>query len=440
MPSQSRPDDRTQPLHIRRPIEMPVTDVEAAEDLAPASEVADETAPALASASARERASETTPAKERVPTAGSASEGDSEQSAPAGDENTDADAPGPAAAEEDAGNTAEPAPSPDEGTEPTAGGEAGAKDDSAGGEEGEKEKAGKKAKRGTWLRNVAAASASPDGAAAAGDEMPPDRPRKPVLAAVAIGGVVLLAIPILLVGTGSHDGKKQRTTVAANRVMTGDGPAAPGAYVPVTPTPTVSPSGSPSASSSRSASPSASARIAMPAPTKKNAGAGQGVTAQSRDGFRGVANVLLKNVVGGSCADVPGYDREWAGLNLQTGDCTPGDTDNQVWSLRVENGLNGPGGRALFTIRNTKSEACMDLHGTGAGRSGTAVDQDYCRPTKGDNQLWYLTHVRGSLYEIHNAASHGLCLGVGGRSGAAGKPLQIHRCGGSDGWSWSSGG
>jgi hypothetical protein len=100
----------------------------------------------------------------------------------------------------------------------------------------------------------------------AGDEMPPDRPNKPVLAAVAIGGAVVLAVPILLIGTGSHHEKKHPTAAAADTLLPGLGQQPPGAFVPSTPTPTSSPTPSAStkkkdkAKAEKKASPSASVR------------------------------------------------------------------------------------------------------------------------------------------------------------------------------------
>jgi hypothetical protein len=77
-----------------------------------------------------------------------------------------------------------------------------------------------------------------------GNGMPPDRPNKPVLAAVAIGGAVVLAIPLLLIGTGSHHHKKHPTVAAADTVLPGDGQPAPGAFTSTSPTAT--PSATPS--------------------------------------------------------------------------------------------------------------------------------------------------------------------------------------------------
>lgn len=99
------------------------------------------------------------------------------------------------------------------------------------------------------------------------DGMPPGWPRKPVLAAAAIGGAILLAIPILLIGTGSHDHKKQRTDVAGNALLPTDGQQPPGTFVSATP----SVSASPSASLSSKAKPSTKAKPKASAGAKSSA-------------------------------------------------------------------------------------------------------------------------------------------------------------------------
>jgi hypothetical protein len=148
--------------------------------------------------------------------------------------------------------------------------------------------------------------------------------------------------------------------------------------------------------------------------------------------------VLLKNAASGLCADVPGYGRGATDGPVAQYFCALGDADNQVWSLGVMRDMKGPGGTALFTIRNTKDDYCMDLPGYSGVGSGTKVTEYYCRP-KGDNQLWYRSHTSGKRYRIRNYSSHGLCLGPTGRSHARDKQLEIHKCGSGDEWSWPSG-
>ena len=291
----------------------------------------------------------------------------------------------------------------------------------------------RKEQDGAEAREIAvAATPNTGGGAGAGDGMPPDRPNKPVLAAVAIGGAVVLAIPILLIGTGSHEGKKHRTAVAANTVLS-DGQRPPGAYVATSPsaTPTSTPTQTPSASPKHKAE-----------PAKKDHGTRKrsvSASAAEHAAFAGVDNVLLKNARSALCADVPGYGNGSTDGPVNQYHCALGDADNQVWSLGVMQGMKGPGGARLFVIRNTKDDYCMDLPNFGAGKAGTKVTEYHCRPTKGDNQLWYRSHTHGHLYRIRNYASHGLCLGVTGRSHATDKQLEIHKCGSGDEWSWPRG-
>jgi hypothetical protein len=272
-------------------------------------------------------------------------------------------------------------------------------------------------------RDIAVA-VPPAGGDGDGDGMPPNRPNKPVLAAVAIGGAVVLAIPILLIGTGSHHGKQHRTVAAADRGLPGDGQQPPpGVFASASPTPIPSPS----ASAKKTAKPKESKKAVKKAASAK------------KSGFAGVSNVLLKNAASGLCADVPGYGRGSADGPVAQYYCTLGDADNQVWSLGVMSGMKGPGGTALFTIRNTKDDYCMDLPGYSGVSSGAKVTEYYCRP-KGDNQLWYRSPTHGHRYRIRNYSSHGLCLGPAGRSHARDRQLEIHKCGNGDDWSWPNGG
>jgi hypothetical protein len=355
----------SEPLGVRRPVELPEVNTEAAGDLAPASDTPSGTDPG--------------------------SDGASEE--------TGATAPG-------AGDSR-----PDE---------AAAADKTA---------SDKQEQGGAEAREIAVAATPNDGDGdGTGDGMPPDRPKKPVLAAVAIGGAVVLAIPILLIGTGSHEGKKQRTAAAANTVLSGGQQPPPGAYV------STAPSATPTPTPSASASPKHKAATA-----KKDDAEKRTVSAAKHAAFTGADNVLLKDARSGLCADVPGYGNGSVDGPVNQYHCALGDADNQVWSLGVMQDLKGPGGTPLFVIRNTKDDYCMDLGNFGARKAGTKVTEYYCRPTKGDNQLWYRTHTRGHLYRIRNYASHGLCLGVTGRSHATDKQLEIHKCGSGDEWSWPRG-
>jgi hypothetical protein len=365
--SQSESGDRAKSLGVRRSVELPEADVAAAEDLAPAAEA--------------------------EPTGESDGSGLAEEAAGS----PDADRASKA-------ETGEPGESP--------------ADTTAVADAAEKET------KAVPAVEVAVTPPAVSGAAA-GDGMPPDRPKKTVLAAVAIGGAVVLAIPLLLIGTGAHHEKKQRTAAAANTVLPGDGQQ-PGAFTSASPTATPSPS--------------ASAKKKTKPKESKKAGAAKKKVAASakKSGFAGVSNVLLKNSASGLCADVPGYGKGSTDGPVAQYYCALGDADNQVWSLGVMRDMKGPHGTALFTIRNTKDDYCMDLPGYSGVSAGTKVTEYYCRP-KGDNQLWYRSHTRGHLYRLRSYSSHGLCLGSTGRSHARDKQLEIHACGSGDEWSWPSG-
>ncbi|MEV5706432.1 RICIN domain-containing protein [Actinoallomurus sp. NPDC052274] len=447
MASQPGSDDRTKPLGIRRPVELPEADMEGAAGLAPVPgpSPADEPASASAPASADEQAADptSTPEEEQTPATGSASEPEGERSAPAGGESADTGAASPTSEGGSEGSEGAPeqAASPAETTEPVADDKAAKKDDK------KDDKAAKKEKRTAWLRNVAVAPAASDGTAAAGDEMPPDRPRKPVLAAVAIGGVVLLSIPILLVGTGHHDGKKQRTIAAADRVMAGDGQAAPGAYVSTSPTPTASPSPSASATPKKGTKAAAAASKAAAADGKHGTKADNGKVGVTSTGGRGptgpkfstVTRVLLHNTMTGLCADVPGYGNGTNDGPINQFTCTRSNGDNQLWDLVVNMKGAGPHGADLFTIRNSKDNLCFDVGGSGADGPRTPVSEHYCLPGKGDNQMWYLQKRYNRHFWIRNYASHGLCLDVSGYYGSGGKDarLTLFPCDPKDDHVWS---
>ncbi|MGI5224505.1 RICIN domain-containing protein [Actinoallomurus sp. CA-142502] len=358
MASKSGSGDRAESLGVRRPVELPETDMEGAGNLAPA---------------------------DSEPESGEAAGKDQEDAG--------------AKAASGAGATAEV-------KEPAA-------------ETAAQAKGGQSFATAT---DVAVATPGADGDGD-GNGMPPDRPKKPILAGVAIGGAIVLAVPILLIGTGSHHPKKHPTVAAADTVLPGDAQPPAGAFTSQSPTPTPTPT------------PSASAKKKVKPKDDKNA---KKAAAKKKAAWSGVSNVLLRNAGSKMCADISGYGKGSPDDKVMQYYCTPGDADNQVWSLGVMRDMKGPGGTALFLIRNTKDDLCMDLPYYKGVSAGTKVTEYYCRP-KGDNQLWYRSHTRGHLYRIRNYSSHGLCLGPIGRSHEHAKQLEVHKCGSGDEWSWPSG-
>ncbi|MEU9349354.1 RICIN domain-containing protein [Streptomyces sp. NPDC048278] len=120
--------------------------------------------------------------------------------------------------------------------------------------------------------------------------------------------------------------------------------------------------------------------------------------------------------------------------------CRPGATDNQMWALQVVDGLKGPGGEALFIIRNHKDNLCMDIPDYGPDPAGTKVSEYPCNLTTQDNQLWYLATGDQHHYRIRNYASSGLCLRVTGGPGAGHDArLDMNACDSTDDdWAWTT--
>jgi hypothetical protein len=208
---------------------------------------------------------------------------------------------------------------------------------------------------------VAVATATDSGPG--NDGMPPGWPRKPVLAAAAIGGVILLAIPILLIGTGSHHHEKHRTDAAGNALLPTDGQQPPGTFVSASPTATPSPSGSPSAKTKPTASkkPKTKATAGSKGPAKK------GSTGSSTGRSKALS--------------VPSSERPKSGgapyaLEVHSAlDLHPGDTwRTNVIALTMESGGN-------LVLRNKSGKA---IWSSGTHRSGV-----YCEFQTDGNLVIY---------------------------------------------------
>jgi Ricin-type beta-trefoil lectin domain len=172
------------------------------------------------------------------------------------------------------------------------------------------------------------------------DGMPPDRPKKPVLAAVAIGGVVLLAVP-----------KNVMTGLCADIPGYGDGD--------------------------------------LQGPVQQFTCNGSSHDNQQWDlvvndkgGGPGGADLFsIRNTKDDHCADLPGNGAVDHGTHVIEWACSPGRTDNQMWYL-VKKSKNG------FWIRNYVSHKdCLDVLGTdGAGGKDAALTVWPC--SSKDDHLW----------------------------------------------------
>lgn len=284
-------------------------------------------------------------------------------------------------------------------------------------------------------------SDDPDAAGAS-----PGRPRGPMLAAAAIAGAVLISVPFLVLGLGGDDERTVNTAPVGGTTLdaglSDDEPAAD--YAAESPSPSASASPSPS----ESASPKATAvevkaapppvveetAAAKPTPkpkteTKTKTKKATAPTArQLANGLSDRANVLLKNVATGKCADLPNFGKGQATGPVNQYICRPTDTDNQLWDLKVTDSDGGPGGASLFVVKNRQDGLCLDLPYYSSVSPGTKVSEFYCDGTNADNQLWWLD-PRPEGYWIRNVASN-LCLSVfGGRNAGDDARLYVVSCG-----------
>ncbi|MFB9833001.1 hypothetical protein [Actinoallomurus acaciae] len=197
--------------------------------------------------------------------------------------------------------------------------------------------------------------------------MPPGRPKKPVLAAAGIGGAILLAIPILLVGRGSHDHEKQRTDAAGNMLAPGGGQQPPGAFVPASPSATASPS------TSSSASPSASAKAK---PSAKPKGKSKTLAESKRSAKKGSSSSSGSSASRLSANSVPSSELPKSGgapyaLEVHsTLDLHAGDTwRTNVIALTMQRGgnlvLRNKSGKIIWSSGTHRSGAYCELQTDG---------------------------------------------------------------------------
>ncbi|KAA0929740.1 RICIN domain-containing protein [Streptomyces apricus] len=149
-------------------------------------------------------------------------------------------------------------------------------------------------------------------------------------------------------------------------------------------------------------------------------------------------NILLRNTTTKMCAELPGRGKGESGGRVQQATCTEKtEDDNQLWNLEVRYPKLGPGGTALFQIRNVKDQLCMDLPDYGAKPIRTGIYEFACDGTTADNQLWWIDKQDSGAYWIRNYASNNKCLDVAGFStGGVDTNLTLYNCSNSDDQEW----
>ncbi|PWI13047.1 hypothetical protein DI272_02030 [Streptomyces sp. Act143] len=288
------------------------------------------------------------------------------------------------------------------------------------------------------------------GAAAVGEAH--GGPKKPMLAAAAIVGAILIGVPFLVAGQGDKDDRgAERTDNAAGTVLDTDQvPHASESYATESPTPAASTSASPSSSKSpeeKQAKDTHRAPVVKPQQATPTAGVSEkaeqkkATTVSATEKLRRQANaassarsILVRNATTGLCADVPAFGNGKVDGPVNQYPCNGTAADNQLWNLEVAEAEGGPQGASLFLIRNSKDKFCMDLPYYGSAATGTNVTEYYCRATA-DNQLWWLDPRSDGSYWIRSYSSNNLCLGLeGGASAGNDAHLEIGGCGPADRW------
>ncbi|WP_225843899.1 RICIN domain-containing protein [Streptomyces albus] len=309
---------------------------------------------------------------------------------------------------------------------------------------------------------IATGSGSPPGASrgdtgTGGDEPPSGRPTKALLAAAGIGGALLIAVPLLIIGAHREDETKPAAVAEqkSDRVLPpDDGRSRPGVYAPKSPEAEKKKAKEESPKKEEKAEeetapppppPSDSAKEAdevkkedddkkKPRKKRKELAVFRAASAN----YANKKHVLLRNLESNLCADIPNFGKGKPDGPVNQFHCRDTDKDNQIWDFEVKYKGDGPRSTDLFQIRNRKDGLCMDLPNFGGQPRGTRVSEYHCDGTKQDNQLWWLEPRGKSTFWIHNYASNHQCLAV--VHGPNVKPvdarLNIQPCQNGDGFRW----
>ncbi|NUR03172.1 MAG: RICIN domain-containing protein [Streptomyces sp.] len=149
------------------------------------------------------------------------------------------------------------------------------------------------------------------------------------------------------------------------------------------------------------------------------------------------SSVLLQNTTTHKCADIPGYDNGQINGPVEEFTCDGSAHDNQLWDLDVKLPHGGPGGAALFIVRNVKDQFCLDLPDHGSAPLRSPITEFTCDGTTADNQLWWIDKQADGAYWIRNFASDNKCLDVAGEStGGNGTNLTLFNCTDTDDQEW----
>ncbi|WP_327338057.1 RICIN domain-containing protein [Streptomyces sp. NBC_01324] len=302
---------------------------------------------------------------------------------------------------------------------------------------------------------VAAGAAGSGGAGAnahADGEPPSSRPKKPMLAAAAIVGAILIAVPFLVAGQDDREPEQPRTQNAAGTLLGSERSIVPDTYTSESPSPSVKPSKKvkekekekqappPAPQQTLTPSPSASEKAKVKPKTKPKPKpklkelTGAEKLRRWANGRSGVQNTVIRNASTSQCVDIANYGKGKPTAPVNQYPCNATTADNQLWSLDIVHKSGGPQNAPVFLIRNTKDGLCLDVGYYDARPAGSKVSEFNCRAT-GDNQLWWLDPRGDGTNWIRNVVSNDLCLRpTGGASAGNDARLVIAQCGAGDHW------
>ncbi|MET7296611.1 ricin-type beta-trefoil lectin domain protein [Streptomyces griseoloalbus] len=268
----------------------------------------------------------------------------------------------------------------------------------------------------TKVQHRAIAAAVDGGGATSSSRSGVGRPRKPVLAAAAIAGALLVAVPLLITATDEDEDKKAVDTASADTVL-GAANAPAGVFDTQSPSPTKTEpekKETKKGETKKTASapptvekPAAPAAEPKPSPSQKK----KAVVKKAPSTLPTVlTRVLIKNNTNHTCVDVPGFSSGQPNGPVTHATCNSNSDDNQLWNVERRYDKAGPGGVPLFQIRNVMDSMCLDLPGYQGVGGATKVTEFPCDGTTNDNQLWWLDKQSDGKFWIRNAASNNQCL------------------------------
>ncbi|WP_019357369.1 RICIN domain-containing protein [Streptomyces sp. AA1529] len=309
----------------------------------------------------------------------------------------------------------------------------------------------------TGLTAVATSGGNPPSASTATDaagDPPSGKPTKALRAAAAIGGVLLIAVPLMALGANDDDDEKKNAAADSGVTLPGDADEdAPGSYQGRSPSPKAEKDkkdkeekkedkDEDEASGSDTDAESASDEKKDEKDSDEDSDKDEKKTSSL---YRAHGPGLFKkkqirNVMTGQCADISGFGKGKSGGKLMQFPCARDrSSDNQVWDFVVKQKGKGPGGRNLYVIKNVKDDLCLDLPGEGAVPGATGVVQYKCVKNADDNQRWWLQGRGNGKYWIRNYKSRNMCLDVWGKTFGAGKDaarLGVANCYPKDDHEW----